>query len=405
MDLLLRPVAGEEELLPFQRAVAAGFHEIRPHDRLSEMLRTHLDRTVVALDGDEIVGTGVNYSLTLVVPGGRAVPMAGVSAISTRPTHTRRGVLRAVMAYLTADAQQHGEPLMGLTASEHTIYGRFGYGVATKGAIFEIERRRTALRRPPRAPGRLRLLDEDSARALLPPAYERVMAAWPGAVSRPAAWWSDDYFDDPDDTDAWFYVVHEDPAGQVDGYVTYTVKRSWEGGVPRGRAEVAELVAADAEVRFALFDHLLRLDLVDTVRTGFLAADDPVQLLLTDARRMRIVEHRDRLWLRLLDVPACLAARTYSADGEVVLEVDDPDGHAAGRFELVVEGGAGTCRPCRRTADLAVSVVDLSAAFLGGVRWSALAVTGLATELAPGAAARADALFSIDPAPTTVSWF
>ena len=43
--------------------------------------------------------------------------------------------------------------------------------------------------------------------------------------------------------------------------------------------------------------------------------------------------------MRILDVETSLAARPWAADGQVVLEVEDAQGHAAGRFRVVTEGG------------------------------------------------------------------
>jgi predicted acetyltransferase len=406
VDLTLRPVLDDDELLAFQRAVAAGFHRVDTEERVDDLLRAHQDRTVVALDREDIVGTGINFALELVVPGGRHLAMAGVSAISTRSTHTRRGVLRAVMQALTEDARARGEPLLGLTASEGPIYRRFGFGVATMATAFEVERRLTSLHRPSRAGGRLRIVDDAAARAVLPAAYAEVMDAWPGAVSRPDAWWSGHYFDDPHDTDKYFHAVHEDSIGHVDGYTTYTVSHDWPAGVARASATAVEIVASDPEVRLALWEHLLRLDLVDRVKVLFLAPDEPLLHLLTDARRMRIVEHRDRLWLRLLDVAGCLSARSYRGDGELCIDVVDGSGHAAGRFLLEVVGGAGACEPAPdRACDLRLDVADLGAAYLGGVRWVTLARAGLVEECTAGSVAAADALFAVDPLPTTVTWF
>ncbi len=53
-----------------------------------------LERTFVAIetDSDEIVGTTSAYSLTMTMPGGALVPVAGVYLVGVEPTHRRRGV-------------------------------------------------------------------------------------------------------------------------------------------------------------------------------------------------------------------------------------------------------------------------------------------------------------------------
>ena len=66
------------------------------------------------------------------VPGGATVPAAGVSVVGVLPSHRRRGVLNAMMHALLDDSRRRGDALACLWASEGTIYGRFGYGLAAR---------------------------------------------------------------------------------------------------------------------------------------------------------------------------------------------------------------------------------------------------------------------------------
>ena len=52
-----------------------------------------------------------------------------------------------------ADVRERGEPLAALWASEETIYGRFGYGLASQDAMIRATRGHAALR--PDLPGRI----------------------------------------------------------------------------------------------------------------------------------------------------------------------------------------------------------------------------------------------------------
>ena len=66
---------------------------------------------------------------------------------------------------------------------------------------------------------------------------------------------------------------------------------------------------------------------------------------------MAVTRLGESLWVRVLDAPAALSARTYAAPGRVVFEVVDalrPDGDAAGRF--VLDGGPDGAE-ARRTTD------------------------------------------------------
>ena len=89
-----------------------------------------------ARENGTIVGGAGAFPFELTVPGG-VVPTAGVTVVGTFPTHRRRGVLRAMMRAQLDDVHARGEPLALLWASEDTIYGRFGYGMASQcaGAI------------------------------------------------------------------------------------------------------------------------------------------------------------------------------------------------------------------------------------------------------------------------------
>ena len=93
-----------------------------------------LDRTLVAVDGAEVVGCTSAFSMEMTVPGGACVPTAGVTWVGVMPTHRRRGILRRLMTHQLDELLDRGEPLAALSASESGIYGRFGYGMATRRA-------------------------------------------------------------------------------------------------------------------------------------------------------------------------------------------------------------------------------------------------------------------------------
>ncbi len=131
MDAQLRPITAAE-IPAFVLADSYGFGERWSTGDDAQWARLDLDRTVAAFVDDEIVATGRNYTLELTLPGGALVPAGGVSWISTRPTHRRRGLLRRVMTRLVEESAERGEVVSMLTASEGGIYPRFGYGVATR---------------------------------------------------------------------------------------------------------------------------------------------------------------------------------------------------------------------------------------------------------------------------------
>ena len=81
-------------------------------------------------DGDEIVGGAGSFPFELTVPGG-TLPCAGVTVVGVLPSHRRRGLLDRMMRAQLATSASAESRSPALWASEETIYGRFGYGLAT----------------------------------------------------------------------------------------------------------------------------------------------------------------------------------------------------------------------------------------------------------------------------------
>jgi len=93
-------------------------------------------------------------------------------------------------------------------------------------------------------------------------------------------------------------------------------------------------------------------------------------------------------------VPAALAARTYAAPVDVVLEVDDAFcPWNAARYRLAAVDGRAACERTDAPPDIALSAADLGAAYLGGTRLAALRDVGRVRELRPGAVDRASLAF------------
>lgn len=406
-DFVLRPVTRDELLGLTTTALTAFGERFEPARFELDWTSVELERTLGAFEGDEIVGSGRLYSLELTMPGGRLLPTAGVSWIAVLPTHRRRGILTAIKRTQLDDAAERGEPLAMLYASEAGIYRRFGYGVSTSSMSISVARRHSAFLRPVQD-GRIRLVEEDDARKLFPEIFDRARRVQPGAVQRVDEWWPDQFFwPDPDDKGTRFYCVYESPAGEFDGYAAYRFEARWGTG-PEGTLHVTDLVSVTPEARAMLWRYLLDIDLVETVKAWVVPVDEPLRWLLREPRRMEVTRLGESLWVRVLDAPSALAARTYATAGSIVFEVVDefrPDAGAAGRFAL--DGGPDGAE-ARRTSDepdLALDVAALGGILLGGVRPSALARAGLVDERTPGALAVADAMFAVEPLPFSMTDF
>mgnify|MGYP002715576698 CR=1 FL=1 len=116
------------------------------------------DGVVVACDGPDVVGVALYLDMSLTVPGGAVLPMAGVSDVVVAPTHRRRGVLRDMFTELHRRIADAGHPIAGLTASEGGIYGRFGYGPATVSQSLTVRRRDAAFHAEVPDPGGVRMV-------------------------------------------------------------------------------------------------------------------------------------------------------------------------------------------------------------------------------------------------------
>jgi len=365
-----------------------------------ERMRPDLSRAWGAFDGGTCVGSFRTVPFELTVPGGRTVPADGVTAVTVAPTHRRRGLLTGLMAEGLRAAADRGDAVSILIAAEWRIYGRYGFGVATEDAVWEVDRLRAAAGPPV---GTVEAVEIGELRKLAPPVYDAARRSRPGGIDRPEPRWDLDlglaHADGEQPEWTGRAVVHRDASGEVDGYLRWHAEDSWEGMLPTGTLHVDELATASAAAYADLWRFALGVDLLARVRASERPVDEPLPWLLADGRAARQVQRWDRLWLRVLDVPAALAGRGYLTAGRTVLEVVDPGGYAAGRFALEAGPEGAECRPTTDSADLTLPAAVLGAAYLGGTRLRTLAAAGLVDEDRAGAVEAADRLLVGDQVP------
>jgi len=357
-------------------------------------------RAFGAFQGDEMVGTAQSWPAVLAVPGGVEVPTSAVSRVGVRADWTRRGVLSALMRRQFRDYREAGEIASVLRASEAVIYGRFGYGVASRGRQLKFDRHRVAVTPSAGTGGRIRLVDLDTGVALAPELYTRAGLTRPGMTSRWSSWWTMN-LDRVLRYDNARMAVHRGADGD-DGYVVYEVKSGM--GEPHGKSvlTVEDLVAANPEAWAELWRFVFRVDLVDEVVGELRPLDEPVEWLIANRRAAKVTDVEDETWLRLVDVPAALAARRYAPAEPVVVRVRDrylPDNEGA--YRITPDGAERTTAE----ADLGLDVDLLAATYLGDVSFTELAHAGRLDVLDGAALARADALFATERAPWSGTYF
>jgi len=383
-------------------ACVHGFGATRFSPESAEREKTvwELDRTWVVEDGDEYVATATSYAFSMTVPGGARVPAAGVAQVAVLPTHRRQGRLRDVLGAVLDQAVALGEHYAILNASDTGIYGRFGFGQADRVVRIELDTDHIELVGP-QASGRVRLVDAHDAHDLVAGLYERFGRERPGAVGRSAAWWALVLHDEA----SWrgigdpFVAVHEDEAGEPDGYAIYRSHEKWDRGHANGTIEVREMEAASSEVEGALWRFLCDIDLRTRVIGYPRPSDDPIRWRLTRPRRAWVSETLDLLWVRPLDVAACLAGRRYAVEDSLVLAITDATlPGPAGTYRVSGGPDSATAERVDDAPDLSMDVSVLGSIILGGIDAGELAAAGRITESTPGAAGRADRFFRWRPA-------
>jgi predicted acetyltransferase len=391
VSIEIRPCRSVEEVRDALNAISHYFghvNDLESTERFTE--RMDVDRVHAAWDGDRIVAGAGAFTFQMSVPGG-SIPTAGVTIVGVLPTHRRRGVLTALMREQLEDCRARGEAAAYLWASEGMIYPRFGYGLAALLGDMNLARERTVFAQPFEARGTVRLVDVEEAVRTFPPLYEQMFAQRPGMVSRTKSWWEGRrLIPSPWEADATRHLALLELDGEPAGYAIYTVSQEWAHGSSAGKVTVVEAIAATPEATRELWRWLLDFDWTSRFEASHLPLDHPLFLLLAEPRRLQF-EVGDGTWVRLIDVEQALAARSYAGDTQVVVELTDaflPEN--AGRWRLGSRGAERTNAP----AELALDVSGLGSVYLGGFSFADL-VRGLrATELAPGAVARADALFA-----------
>jgi predicted acetyltransferase len=302
------------------------------------------------------------------------------------------------------EVRERGEPTSALWASDSGIYRRFGYGVASWLSENRIDRGDTDFAVPANAPGRCRMLDKDEAQALMPAVYDEVWRERPGMMARNEAWWRTRILRDAPHHrrggTPFRRVVYEED-GHPRGYLLYRTRDAGR----KAQTIVHELTGVDGAATRALHEIACAVDLVDEVVYPNAPIDDVLPHLLADSRELKR-RVRDALWVRLMDVPAALAGRAYSAEGRIRFDVHDdflPDN--TGAYELEASAGGAKCqRTSAVDGDIALDVADLGAAFLGGASFRTLARAGRVRGDA-AALERADALFAWDPLPWNAELF
>ena len=348
------------------------------------------------------------------MPGGQVVPAAGVTMVGVMPTFRRRGILTRLLHQLHQDADDRAEPIALLTASETSIYRRFGYGIASDVAHVQIAADSVRFDPPIDDAGTFELIDPRRDTTVIEAIHDLVRRSRPGWLDLHAGMWAQ-IRSDP--TSARHGrtplrgVVHRDREGDPDGYATWRIAARRHPDRLAGNAlHIEHLTTAELGIEAALWAFLASIDLVTTLHWETAPPDPAIRWRLVEPRQLRTLARADMIWARLLDIAVALAARTYGAAGSVTFDVVDrfhPERGGRFRLSCAERGAPGRCERLDAdasdahsdtAASLTIDTADLASLTMGGVTPSVLADAGRLVG-APAAVDAADALFALPRRP------
>ena len=298
------------------------------------------------------------------------------------------------------DAHERGEPLAALWASEETIYGRFGYGLASCCGEITLAREYNSFAQPFEPQGTLRLIDADEALEAIPPVFEQIRPEWPGMFSRSRPWWENREIADPeerrDGAGPKRWVAYERD-GSLEGYAVYRHKPGFEAGTTNAELRVLEALGTTPEALRDVWRYLLDIDWIATIESSLLPPDHALFLLLATPRRRATAWATGSGCASSTSAPRSPAARYQARRADRVRGADAfcPGTRAAGSSRAAAprtEETAGS-RARRAVARLRL---------LGGVSFATLRRAGRLEELTDGAIARGGLRSSAGP-PSLVS--
>ena len=397
-----------DQLVWFQEVSAAPVEQqligIRPEHRWAASVEDETE----APSGTYAGVYGV-YPLTLAVPGPggglRHLPCAGLSWVGVHPDRRRRGVLSAMIRHHLEQVRDAGGQLSALHASEPAIYGRYGYGLASLEV--EVVLARGAMLTAPDLDEAAAAVTTSMVTSTDPGVPERLRASHLASNDLGGVVGEVDYYERlctplPEkgrDKEPWRLLFARRDGADA-GVAAFRRVHKWEKARPAGELRVWT-VQGDPATRLALLRRLVDFDLMGTVHVESVGIEDPLVQWVGGPRATSDLATYDGLWVRLVDLPGALQARTWSAACDVVVEVEDaaaPWNAGCWRVRAGADGEA-TVESTTAASDVRLPVTALGGAYLGGGNLLALLRAGLVTERRPGAVAELWRAMRTDLAP------
>ncbi len=328
---------GEEHLLGIAETTSTALNFSRER-AIARSPFWPLEDMRVAIEDGKVVASAGDFHFDQWF-GGRPIGCSGIWGVATLPEHRSGGLATACIRALLDRARERGLPLTALFPAVLTPYRRMGYEVA---GVF-IRHRVPLEALPPGEDGLPAVELADPDRDV--PGMHAVYREWVSTSNGPVEPVTDDLWGSrllpaSDDDTGRTVVVRE--GGRITGVAAFT--RTTEPGlldIAFG-IDCRVLVAVTPSAQRALWAYFRGYRGLGTWLQWVGPPNDPIALGSLDAFVER--PYRYDWMLRLLDVPAALAARGYPAiDAEATFAVDDPMyPDNAGGWRLTVSGGAAS---------------------------------------------------------------
>jgi predicted N-acetyltransferase YhbS len=261
MSMEYRP-AQDKEMREFYYSGRIGFGRSLAVEEVDRDLQDPLvqsEQTLCAFDDGVLAAKMLTLPLGIYW-NGAVVDCGGITAVSTLPSHRRRGHVRELLRRSFITMRESGQSLALLWASMAAIYQRFGFGMAFASLSCSFDARRLRFVDAIECPGRIDILDVTNAISEVNDAYHRFAAERTTALRRDDVWrarLSRLLIRPRGDTgSAPLLVAAYREAATVLGYVVYGIERLGPGRpMPRSdHITVHELVWLNAAAHEPLFN-------------------------------------------------------------------------------------------------------------------------------------------------------
>lgn len=329
------------------------------------------DMTLCAFEDDQLATIHGSWPLTMRF-NGKAVPISGVTTVSTDPIYRQRGHLRAVITRHFNEMKEEGQrPLAVLFASQAAIYHRYGYGVVSTHHSYQVEPRYLQFVEPVHVPGTLREIDPERDFGLLVDIYRRFREDKTGYVHRGKAMWDQGILAPATGDDVRNVLVYEEDGEPLGSCSFISGPGSYDGPEQNQKVIVDDIAWQTPEAYHAFWQHFSKMALARYITVPHAPSDDPLPHVILDPRMLRGA-WRDGLMARIVDLAGSVDGRGYDCpDSRVTFElVDNLCTWNAGRWQVDVNGGEAETTSSTATADLTLSVNTLAMILFGQISTS-----------------------------------